>query len=225
MAMAVAGGWRHGWIVACVLALTGSAASAMGGHFDVDDAAVLAPERCQIELWTVGRGESARLWHVGPACRVGPVELGLVAESVSIDERHARIVGAQAKVAGNWLPHLDGGLVVAAARDTTRRLDLITVYVPVTWSVSRSVNLHAIVGGDHTSDGRQTGRLGAAGEWALDERFTLLAERFRAFGITLTRLGLRLAVGEHASIDFSAARVSNTGNRLWGLGWSWEFGP
>jgi len=223
MARAVAGGQRRGWIVAWVFALTASAASAMGGHFDVDDAAVLGPERCQIELWTIAR-ESVRLWHVGPACRVGPVELGLAAESVSIDDRHARLVGAQAKVAGNWLPHLDGGLVVALARDTTQHLDLITAYVPVTWSVSSALDLHANVGADHTSDGRQTGRLGVAGEWAIDERFTLLAERFRAFGITATRLGLRLAVGEHASIDLSAARVSGSGNRLWGLGWTWEFG-
>jgi hypothetical protein len=32
----------------------------MGGHFDVDDAAVLAPGRCQIELWAVRGDISAR---------------------------------------------------------------------------------------------------------------------------------------------------------------------
>src|SRR5262249_11293269 len=77
-------------------ALVAGPALAMGGHFDVDDATVLAPGRCQVELWAL-HGENARLGHVGPACRVGPVELGLVAERVSDDERHANIVGAQVK--------------------------------------------------------------------------------------------------------------------------------
>lgn len=76
MEIAVADGWPRRHLVSLTLMLTGAAASAMGGHFDVDDAAVLAPERCQVELWTV-RGESARLAHIGPACRVGALEVGV----------------------------------------------------------------------------------------------------------------------------------------------------
>ncbi|HSB98764.1 MAG TPA: hypothetical protein VLE45_02535, partial [Burkholderiaceae bacterium] len=60
--------------------------------------------------------------------------------------------------------------------------------------------------------------------WAVDPRVTLLFERFRLFDATATRAGVRLALGEAASLDLSAARVSGSGNRIWGLGWSFEFG-
>jgi hypothetical protein len=223
MEIVVAGGRLHRRGVALLLASTAGAASAMGGHFDVDDAGVLAPERCQVELWTV-RGESTRVLHAGPACRVGAVELGLIFDRLLNDERHDSIAGAQLKWVGAWLPSVDGGVVVAAARDTTRDESLVTAYVPVTWSVRPALQLHANLGIDRVGGSAQTRRVGAAGEWTLDDRFTLLAERFRTFGVMATRLGLRVAFGEHASVDLSGARVSGSGNRLWGLGWSWEFG-
>ena len=213
---------RRGAVVAAGL-LMGSAAGAMGGHFDVDDAAVLAPGRCQIELWTV-RGEAVRSVHAGPACRAGPVEVGLVLERLSSDEERDNVLGAQLKVATGWLPQLDVGLAVAALRDTTRGVSLLTAYVPMTWSIGDTVQLHANVGADRFSNRGATRRLGVAGEWALDPRIALLAERFQAFELIVTRVGLRFAIGEHASIDVSGARISGSGNRLWGLGWSWEFG-
>lgn len=210
-------------VVALLWLLVGSQAGAMGGHFDVDDAAVLAPGRCQIELWAL-RGESLRSLHAGPACRAGPVELGLVLERLSVDEERDSVLGAQLKVATAWLPQLDVGFVVSALHDTTRGVSLLTAYVPLTWSVGDSVQLHANLGADRFSNRGTTHRLGVAGEWAFDPRATLLAERIHALELIVTRAGLRVALGEHASVDLSAARVSGSGNRLWGLGWSWEFG-
>ena len=211
------------WAVALAWLLVASGARAMGGHFDVDDATVLAPGRCQIELWAV-RGESARALHAGPACRVGPVELGLVLDRLSNDEERNRVLGTQFKVATTWLPQLEVGFVVSALRDTTRDVTLLTVYAPATWLVSESVQLHANIGADRFSNRDATLRIGAAGEWAIDSRVTLLAERLQVFGLITTRVGVRVALGEHASVDFSGARISGSGNRLWGLGWSWEFG-
>ena len=211
------------WAVVAAGMLMSSAACAMGGHFDVDDAAVLAPGRCQIELWTL-HGESARSAHAGPACRAGPVELGLVFDRLSSDQERDNVLGAQLKVATAWLPHLDIGFALAALRDTTRGVSLLTAYVPVTWSVGDTVRLHANLGADRFSNRGATRRLGVAGEWAFDPRVTLLAEHFQAFELIATRVGLRFALGEHASIDLSEARISGSGNRLWGLGWSWEFG-
>jgi len=211
------------WAIVLAWLLMGSGARAMGGHFDVDDATVLAPGRCQIELWAV-RGESARALHAGPACRVGPVELGLVLDRLSNDEERDRVLGTQLKVATTWLPQLEVGFVVSALRDTTRDVTLLTAYAPATWLVSESVQLHANLGADRFSNQEATLRVGAAGEWAIDSRITLLAERLRVFGLITTRLGVRFALGEHASVDFSGARISGSGHRLWGLGWSWEFG-
>ena len=55
-----------------------AAAHAAGGHFDVDDAAVLEPGHCQYETWvTRAPSASATAFHFGPGCRVGPVELAL----------------------------------------------------------------------------------------------------------------------------------------------------
>ncbi|HSB25271.1 MAG TPA: hypothetical protein VLE94_19395 [Burkholderiaceae bacterium] len=220
------GRWRSGRATAA-LALVAAAASggalAMGGHFDVDDAAVLAPQRCQVELWAL-RGESARLAHLGPACRAGPVEVGLAFERLSEDAQRDAIVGAQVKWVTALAPQLDVGLVGSASRDTTRGVDLWTAYVPVTWSVGEAVQLHANVGVDRLGDRGRSERLGIAGEWAVDSRVTLLVERFRLFDATATRAGVRLALREAASLDLSAARVSGSGNRIWGLGWSFEFG-
>jgi hypothetical protein len=223
MEIVAAGGRLRREGIALAVASAAGAASAMGGHFDVDDAAVLAPERCQIELWTTG-GESARAWHAGPACRLGAVELGLILDQVSTGERRDPVAGAQLKWVGAWLPRVEGVVVVAAARNTTRGESLVTAYVPVTWSVSAALQLHANLGVDRTGGSAHTRRLGAAGEWALDHRVTLLAERFRTFGVVATRLGLRVALGEQTSVDLSGARVSGSGNRVWGLGWNWEFG-
>jgi hypothetical protein len=213
----------RGTSAALLFALAACRAAAMGGHFEVDDAAVLAPGRCQVELWAL-RGEEARLGHVGPSCRVGPLELGVSFERVRGDERAANIVGAQMKWGTTLWPQIDAGLVVSALRDTTHDAELYTVYVPVSWSVNDAIALHANVGGDRSGEGRRTSRLGIAGEWAIDERFALLAERFRLLDVIATRIGLRVALGEQASIDFSSARISGSGKRVWGLGLTVEFG-
>ena len=77
---------RQTWGVALGLACLlgpGPKAWAAGGHYAVDDAVILEPEACQVEFWidkaADGRGT---LLHAGPACRVGPVELGLNLDGV-----------------------------------------------------------------------------------------------------------------------------------------------
>jgi hypothetical protein len=217
---------RRGRCAAAALWLAAAACSravAMGGHFEVDDATVLGPQRCQLELWAL-HGDMAHLAHLGPACRVGAVELGLAIERLSEDAQRDAVVGAQVKWVTALAPQLDVGLVGSASRDTTRGVDLWTAFVPLTWSVGETVQLHANVGFDRLGDRGRSERLGIAGEWVVNPRVTLLAERFRLFDATATRAGLRLAFGEDASLDVSAARVSGSGNLIWGLGWSIEFG-
>lgn len=213
---------RHRAGIALALAGAVSGAAAAGGHFEVDDAALLAPQRCQVEAWAL-RGEVLRLAHVGPACRVGPVEVGMALERLSEDSQHDAIVGAQVKWATALAPQLDVGLVASASRDTTRGVNLWTAYAPLTWSVSDALQLHANLGGDSLGDRGPTKRLGVGVDWALDQRFTVLAERVWALDVAATRVGLRVAVGESASIDASGARLSGSGNRIWGLGLTFEF--
>ena len=209
--------------IASVLALASTLTGAAGGHFDVDDATVLAPQRCQVEFWVL-RGEAARLGHLGPACRVGTVELGLTLERLSEDTQLDTIVGGQAKWVAPLAPQIDIGLVAAASRDTTRGINLWTAYVPLTWSVGETVVLHANLGLDWLGQRGQSTRLGIAGEWTMDARVSLLAERFRLFDALATRGGMRVALGENANVDFSGARLSGSGRWIWGLGLAVEFG-
>jgi len=184
---------------------------------------VLAPGRCQVELWVV-RGEVARIAHIGPSCRVGPLEIGVHFERLSGEERSDRVVGVQLKAATHWLADVQVGVVAAASRATTEDVNLLTLFAPVTWSLGADVQLNGNLGVDHLSTRGSTLRAGIGGEWAFHEHVTLLAERLRAFDETLTRLGIRIVLGEQVSIDVSGARLSGSGNRVWGLGLNVEFG-
>ena len=71
---------------------------AVAGHFAVDDAALLEAGQCQLDTWVEREGSARSLLHVGPACRIGPVELGLNADRTqSSGQKPATIVGAQIK--------------------------------------------------------------------------------------------------------------------------------
>jgi len=161
---------------------------------------------------------------VGPSRRVGPLELGLALERLSDATQRDAIVGTQAKWVASLSPQLDVGIAAAASRDGTRGVNLWTAYVPLTWSIGEALQLHANVGADWLGERGRSRRLGVAGEWALDARFSLLAERFSLFDAIATRAGLRIALGEDASVDLSGARVSGSGNRIWTLGLTFEFG-
>ena len=71
-------------------------ARAAGGHFDVDDATIVNPGRCQVEAWiTRVPAEAATVFHVGPACRVGPVEIGLNFDHVRVTDEARNGFGPQ----------------------------------------------------------------------------------------------------------------------------------
>ena len=81
-----------------LLALCPAQSQAMGGHFDIDDAVVLDPGRCQVELWAAAaRGAGPAAQHAGTACRVASIEVGL-----NLDRNHnggtvSHAVGVQLK--------------------------------------------------------------------------------------------------------------------------------
>ncbi|REM67973.1 hypothetical protein DSI38_08340, partial [Mycobacterium tuberculosis] len=64
----------------------------------MDDASTLDPGQCQYETWWGRTGvEPITGFHFGPACRVGPFELGLNLDRTSVDGVHSVTGGPQLK--------------------------------------------------------------------------------------------------------------------------------
>jgi len=196
--------------VTCVLASVGARA---GGHFDVDDAGTLDPGQCQYEAWWGRSGaERATVLHVGPACRVGPVELGLNLDRLSAEGVRSVVAGPQLK--WNFFgpaadAPLSAALSVDAVFDLTRGGRAGGRFVlPVTWRPTGSLQIHANVGADWaTGTGTRTPRGGLAAEWALDDKLSLIAERSRASTLWTSRIGGRFSLTPLISVDVSASRT------------------
>lgn len=212
----------------CLLALGAGMPARAGGHFDVDDADTLDPGRCQVELWAGSAGSpSTGFQHIGPACRVGAVELQL-----NVDRSHGadpQALSAGPALKWRWLGAGDDVLRAAAefgiARDLRRRGAPSRQWLlPLTWQPRPDLQVHANVGADWSSpSGVRTPRRGLAAEWAADERVSVIVERNKAQRTWTTRAGLRLALTPAASVDLSAARA-RPGGAVFVLGLNCEFG-
>jgi hypothetical protein len=211
------------FIAATLLAAAAAGATAAGGHHDVDDATVLAPQRCQLEAWLMaGRSPSAEIAHLGTACRFAALEWGLNADRVRIDGLPADTLGPQAK----WAVDLAGGqLAVGAVLSAVWRTSgpagtVITAYVPGTARVG-TVQLHVNVGRDHDRAAGGFRRWGVAADWAAGESLTFTTERRSIFGQPLTRAGVRFALSPQSSVDASVAVGGDTRWIALGLNWEW----
>lgn len=214
--------------VLAAFAAMGSPATA-GGHFDVDDAGTLDPGQCQYEAWaghtTV---KTVDFFHLGPACRVGPVELGLNYDYLGATQNRYDLLGPQAK----WTFYGQGAdAVLAAAVSVSAFHDLKQGgkwggqwVVPVTWHVFAPLFFHANLGEDWTPDtGERSKRGGVAVEWTLTPKYTLIAEYNHAFGLDTSRAGLRYSITPLISIDVSAARIGTQGEHSFVIGINHEF--
>jgi hypothetical protein len=200
-----------------------------GGHFDVDDAGTLDPGQCQYETWAGRFGsEPVGAFHLGAACRVGPVELGLNLDRYSAPDGRSTVLGPQLK----WTFVGQGADArFAAAVSTGASFDLThggraggQLVIPVSWRAIDPLWVHANLGADWaTGTGARTGRVGLAGEWALNERVSLIAERNKAFGLRVSRVGTRLSLTPLVSIDLSVARTGREGPRCFVVGLNHEF--
>lgn len=203
--------------MASLLCTSGDASA--GGHFDVDDARMLDAGECQYEVWASrfrgGAGQPVTGQHVGPACRVGAVELGFNIDRYATRSEPAAVwAGPQLK----WTfygPQDDApfaaALAVGAMFDTRQGGHAGGQFVvPVTWRASDRLQFHVNLGVDWLPvTGEQTRRLGLTGEWALNKHVSLIAERNRAFDVWTSRLGTRFALTPSISLDVSAARDSD----------------
>ena len=203
-----------------------AAARAAGGPFDVDDAAMVEAGRCQYETWlTRVPAASATLFHLGPGCRVGPVELGLNYDRLSTGSETRSTLGPQLKwVADPLVGPLSAGIVWSTAHDLKRGgRPAHALYVPVTWAVNDKVALNANLGADWDFAGARTRRVGVSGEWAAHPKLTVIGERVQVAGDWTSRLGARFMLGDAISLDLSAARVGPGASRVYGIGLNHAF--
>ena len=209
--------------IACLLA---SSAQAAGGHHSVDDAVILDPGQCLIETWfDHAESSGARLWHVGPACRVGPVELGLNFDAIrtSVGERTS-FGGVQAKWARPLTEKISIGAVVSATwKDRSPHRVGTGIVVPLTWQATEALQIHINVGRDFLDNAPDADRGGIAAEWSASQEWSFVAERFRELHTDRWRLGARYTLNTNVSFDLSRAQGLGKAPSSWTAGVNWVF--
>jgi hypothetical protein len=204
--------------IACLLA---PGAQAAGGHHSIDDAAILDPGQCQIETWFErAQGGAARVGHLGPACRVGALELGLNFDAIRVsDGPGVDVGGVQAKWARSVSDGIAIGAVVAAAwQDRSPHHIGSTIVIPLTWQATDAVQLHLNVGRDFVHAAPDAGRGGIAVEWSASPTWSLVAERFRELRTDRWRLAARVSLSACVSVDVSRAQGLGSTPSSWTLG-------
>lgn len=205
--------------------LTPTPVRAAGGHHSVDDAALLDPQQCQLETWADReRGGTRTLLHAGPACRVGPFELGLNLDRVRLQgSGTTHVGGVQVKWGTQFGSEWSAGVVLAAARqDRAPKALGSSLVVPLTWQVSTGLLAHVNLGRDFRPGQSDSRRAGLAVEWAPSAAWTGVAEVFREGGANFRRFGVRWSATPNVSVDLSQARGLNaTSTAWWSLGLNW----
>lgn len=205
--------------IAFLFAALAAASHAAGGHHAVDDATVLDPGQCQLETWADHFGPGGGAQHVGPACRVGDVEIGANLDRTRFDAApSARFAGLQAKWVTRLSETVSTGIEVGPSW-TRGRYDNTAVLVPLTWQPAADWLVHLNAGRQWNRVGPDRKLAGIATEWQLNDKLGFVAERFNdAFG-RAARLGARWQVTPEVSLDLSRARAFADERGHW-----WTFG-
>ena len=203
----------RGQALATALCLLAGGDAWAGGHLDVDDSGTLDPGQCQYEAWFGRTGvEPVRVWHLGPACRIGPFEVGLNIDRLAVGDNRDWVLGPQLK----WLFWGDANSVWSAAVSATASFEVRhrhgrpggQLLLPVTWHPDRSLWVHGNIGVDWAlGNGAHTPRGGVGVEWAFHEKLSLIAERYKSFDAWTTRAGLRYSITPLITIDLTASRT------------------
>ena len=198
-----------------------------GGHFTVDDAALLDPGQCQIDGWVEHESRAdRRLAHVGPSCGLGPVEVGLGWDRSRVQAADAPMAtGAYVKWAAGISDAVSVGAAVAGNwQAATPRHAGTTVVIPLSWRINDALQTHFNIGRDYVRGGANANRAGVAVEWRPAARWLVIAEQFRQSEASFARVGLRWEPTQALSIDLSRAdRWSGPSSAWWTLGIAWAF--
>jgi hypothetical protein len=204
-----------------------TAGRAAGGHFAVDDATILDVGQCQVETWVERGDRASSLLHVGPACRVGPFELGVNADRVQLRDRGPQTpVGPQIKWAAPVDERVSVGFVALAGwQGAAPHYAGATLYAASSARVASSLLANVNLGRDWFRDAAHTWpRGGVSLEWQTAPEWVLIGERFRQAGGDFARLGLRWQESAAISVDLSRAHgVASTPGGSWTIGLNWTF--
>lgn len=216
--------FRHALLTTLLMAV--SPADAAGGHHAVDDASLLDPGQCQLETWgTRAQDGSRSSAHLGPGCRIGPMELGL-----NLDRAHAAgtdtEVGPQLKWAAPLNDDLSLGILAASAQSvhspaSARSRSLILL---ATWQLRDGIRVHANAGRDVWPHAQGASHAGASVEWQAAPAYSFVAERWRQAGGNAWRGGARASLGEAVNVDISrASSLRHNAPSDWTVGLTWVF--
>jgi len=213
-------------VLVSIASLVAMAARAAGGHHSVDDATILDPGQCQLETWFEhAESSGAHLGHVGPACRVGPVELGLNFDAIrtSVGER-TNFGGVQAKWARPLTEKISIGAVVSATwQDRSPHHVGTGILVPLTWQATEALQIHVNAGRDFLDNAPDADRGGIAAEWSASQEWSFVAERFRELHTDRWRLAARYTLNTKVSFDLSRAQGLGKAPSSWTAGVNWVF--
>ena len=152
-------------------------------------------------------GGGSALFHTGPGCRVGAVELGL-----SLDSSHSTtsgtmvMPGAQLKWARQMTDTVGVGLLLSTLlEDRSVRIAGNSLVVPVTWQPAAALLVHLNLGRDFRRGVSDVAHAGNALEWAPGPAWSFIAERYRENAVSYWRVGGRYALNSEAHLDFSRA--------------------
>lgn len=196
---------------AAVPMLAATMAAHAGGHFEVDDAGTLNAGECQVELWGGhARRSDIDFYHVGPACGVGVVELGLNLDT----SRGVRSDQAGPQLKWTFLGR-EADSILSAAASAGTQYDVRNGgqwggqgLLALSWQALAPLQVNANLGVDWaTRSGERYSRGGLQLQWAVRPEFTLIAERNHSFSQWGTRLGFSWQLRTTTSIDFSVARL------------------
>ena len=194
--------------LALVVGCSATTGHAAGGHFAVDDATILEPGECQVEVWRESADELGWLVHVGPACRVGPVELAVNAEHFRVRDLPTQTaVGPQVKWVTTIYDRLAVGVVAAATwRTATPHYVGASLYAPLSVKLAESLRANVNLGRDWLRGGASLARGGIALEWQATPAWVLVGERFRQAGADFARVGAQWQASEAIGFDLSRTR-------------------
>jgi hypothetical protein len=197
-----------------------------GGHYAVDDAAILEPGNCQVETWLTRADDRGRLLHAGTGCRVGPLELGVAAEHERLADARDTGYGLHAKWATELLPAFSAGLSLSAGwqAHAQPRYQGSALSGLFSWSPRDDLALHLNLGRDFVRGDSDLDRSGASVVWTARPGWSLIGERYLEARTHFVRVATRWVVSDAWSLDFSRAhRLHGPGESSWTIGATWQF--
>ncbi|MCP1727447.1 hypothetical protein J2T60_001412 [Natronospira proteinivora] len=221
-------------LMATAVCLSPFSVNASGGHWLVDDAAVIPPQTFGVEAWYEDFGSSADAFTVQPAYAfANGLEVTGVIESVSMGSGRDEGYGLEGKYL--WRDFEAGddfglGLVITSAFDDSASLDEIMAYVPVTFPLADGdwlVHVNVGVMQDRASDDDETsGFYGVGSQLAIGGGVEWIAEVLESTeDDTFAQTGFRFALGQTDGVlDVSYGwNLDNSDDDWVTLGFAWEF--